>query len=250
MAELENILNAEQLSQLGGVKKVECSFDAPLNMKLSSMDLNNVNLICGQNGTGKSMINKLIYFSSMVTYMHIEGSLKQIEGVEMRDKIQFVFNGVFDMPKELSGYLKCEFERGQFECHFMMGEIMTGHFTCKPEVKYASYPKYLSTVTRNFTAIEAILDYSKMADPTQLVSKYKLYDVMACGMLDQFARSISDMPAEVIEHFKNFELDIIRLEVDDNDKFLATNSLGRKVYATSLSNGHQALLIMILSSLL
>lgn len=248
MAELEQIPSTVEIEQLGGVKKVECTFEAPLNMKLSSMDLNAINLICGQNGTGKSMLNKLIYFSTMTTYMHIEGSLKQIEGDEMKDKIQFVFNGVFDMPKELSGYLKCEYERGMFECHFSAGEIMTGMFTCDKGVKHASYPKYLSTTTRNFVSIEAILDYAKLAEPTKLVSKYKLYDVMACGMLDQFARSISDIPDEVVEMLKKFEVDICRLEMDENDRFVVTNSLGRKTFATSLSTGYQALLIMILSS--
>jgi hypothetical protein len=250
MIELENVLTIEQLEQLGGANNIECSFEAPLNIKLSSMDLKSTNLMCGQNGIGKSVLNKLIYFSSMVAYMHIDGSLKQIEGAEMRDKIQSVFNGVFDMPKELSGFLKCEFERGLFECRFLNGEILTGHFTCEPQVKRASYPKYLSTVTRNFTTIEAILDYAKLADPIQLTSKYKLYDVMACYMMNQFARSISDIPIELIEQFKNFEIDLIKLEVDDNDKFVVTNSLGRKQFATSLSSGHQALIIMIISSIL
>lgn len=237
-------------SELGGVRNISFNLTSPMKMVLGSMDVNSINLFCGANGSGKTFLNKVIYFVSMMAFMRVTRKFGHIPAISKRGKIQYLFDNIFTNPSEISGVLMAEFENGKFECYVTEGIVTSGKLVCNPDVKSASYPKYMSTTTRTFSAMEMVLALDKMMPNAGVLNHYKLYDLLQCHLVRDFALTKSVLDLELRELLKSsYDMDVISVEYDENEcKFSVTDSAGKKRLASSLSAGHQSLLNIMLTT--
>jgi hypothetical protein len=65
------IAEEEVKKSLGNIANIKLGLTEPMNMNFSLETLRNLTPMCGKNGSGKTMVNKLIFFSSMVTLLII-----------------------------------------------------------------------------------------------------------------------------------------------------------------------------------
>lgn len=239
----------EKLS-LGGVTHIKCDITSPKSFTIDSMDMNSINIIVGQNDSGKSFLNKMIYFASLTAYMNLTGALKEVKADSNKDKIQYLFNGIFVNPEELSGYIIAKFEHGTFECHFKDGEIGTGLVNYDSGVVDASYPKYMSTSTRLFSQIESILAMENYMSESDILKKYRLFDLLHCHAMKEFAlktKVIGDTLSKLLK--ESYDVDVKEIGYDETElTFNYTTSTGKVRPVSSLGAGHQSLLNMMISS--
>lgn len=235
---------------LGNIIKVECDLSKPTNIQINTFTPNSLTILVGQNGTGKTFLNKVIYFASFVAYVRISNSFAFIKGDTEKEKIQFVFDHTFTSPKELSGFIKVQFENGSFQLRIDEGNIYNGLFTCDDEVNSASNPKYMSTETRLFTNIEKILRLNKALDNDGVLEYYKIYDFFHCYNLYIFAKFIKLLPTELSNVLKeSYEIDLVELDYNDETcEFFGKSSTGDISRLNSLSSGYQSLINMHISA--
>lgn len=244
---------------LGQVRNIKINLSEPMKISIDSMDMRQVTLLVGQNGSGKTMINKFIFFGSMCTFLdlayknnpEVAKAFSVIPDIEDFNKIaQYFFKHTFSYPEELSGELVVYFENGTFSCNMDKGEISKIFTSYDKGVNEGICPKYMSTVTRLFTSVEAILAMDKVMPVDGVLEHYKLYDLMHCYHLKQFATTISILSDDLIELLKDhYELDVVKLTYDDKScKFFYTNSENETRPVSALGAGHQSILNMMIGA--
>lgn len=239
---------------LGHVKNAEFSLEEPINVKIGSMNFNSLTLLVGTNGTGKTLLNKVIYFATF--YAALEFALKDNvahlkEHVSELEKYnpQFLFDHIFEDPKEFTGNITVHFENGSFYCNVKEGIISNARLEYDSYVNASSFPRYLSSTARLFTNVETILKAFKI-DNDQVLEEYKLYDVMHAKYLEKYALLTSNFSDNLIKTFKeSYEFDCVKLTYDEaSHKFYYTDSKGVTRKVTSLGAGHQAIINMFVGA--
>ena len=238
---------------LGQACNIECELDQPLKMHLSTMELKSLSLMCGKNGSGKTMINKIIYFASMFTFIDLgkySGMFADLgyTGETGEDLCQFIFDHTFINPEEISGKMTVFFENGTFSCRIEEGKVKELIATYNADVKEGTYPRYMSTATRLFTAMEPILTLFKVLPKGDILKHCMLFDLFHCLAIQNFAMTVKDLSAGLTEKLKEDGLDIASLLYDETSgKFSYVDSQNNTRPVGSLSNGHQSLLNIYLA---
>ena len=211
-----------------------------------------MNILIGQNGSGKSLINKLIFFASIYTVTELQfKSMGKIDEFSRIHLDQQFFDGTFDYPEEFTGHLEVHFENGSLKCDIDQGILSKLITTYDKDVTSGVYPKYLSTTTRLFTSIEAILALSKHVSEEIILKRYRLYDIMHCNGLKHFAINVCHLPEDMVKTLKeHYDFDIVSLTYNEEEcKFYYSNSEGVKKAVSTLGNGHQSILNMFVANL-
>lgn len=242
----------KKVKSLGNVMNLNLELTEPTQIHIDSMDLNSLNLLVGQNGSGKTMINKVIFLASFVTVIDLalrngETPPEFAPFAELDKFAQYVFDNTFTEPTELSGKVVVHFENGSFTCDVEKGNLSRIIAAYDQDITEGTYPKYMSTVTRLFSSMEAILAMSDKM-PDDVLKYYKLYDIMHCVRMRHFAKNISTLDEDWIKIFKEgHDFDVVALKYDDvQGKFLYVDSKGVTRLVTTLGAGHQSILNMFI----
>lgn len=248
----------ERKKSIGNVVNLQCELTTPMKLTLDSMDLKSVNILCGKNGSGKTMINKIVFFSTFATLIDlteknqpnvIEMFFKSLDVNNTLELVQFVFDNTFVDPKEINAHLIVNFENGTFECDIINGEVNDLKMSYDQGVTEGSYPRYMSTSTRLFSQMESILLIQKTLGDKEVLKHCQLYDLMHCNTMMNFALQVSDVRKEVREILKeNYDCDIVSLHYDEeNSKFFLIDSESKKKMLSSFSAGHQSIINMFIT---
>ena len=243
----------ENGKDLGNVKNAKFELIKPMKMNVESMDFNSLTLMVGANGSGKTMINKLVYFASMVTFLDVS-KLKVLEVQKTFDftqVAQYIFENTFSSPEELEGSITAHFVNGTFTCEVKDGILSKIQTSYDANVKTASYPKYMSTSTRLFSQVESILAMSKGMGEEATLKHYRIYDLLHCEGLKNFALNRSSIDEQIVEQFKNnYDFDVVKLTFNESKgQFYYTDSKDKTRLVSSLGAGHQSILNMFVGTL-
>ena len=238
---------------IGQICEVTCELDQPIKMHLSSIEINSLSLLCGKNGSGKTMINKIVYLASMCTFVDLNkcaGMFAELgyTGETGKEMCQFIFDYVFINPEEISGKMTVFFENGTFSCRVIEGVIDEVIMTYGDEVVEGTYPKYMSTITRLFTSMESILLMFKVLPKGEILKHCMIFDLLHCLAIQNFAMSVKNLSPGLVEKLKGDGLDIVSLVFNEETcKFSYVDSQNNTRPVASLGNGHQSLLNMYLA---
>lgn len=206
--------------------------------------LNQLNILVGTNGSGKSLVNKLVFCCSTVLNILsydeeeeceenikeiLESCLYEIENSKL--ELEYIYD---------EGYLKLIYDKGKilYKCHAI-------------NVPKEDLPmsRYLSTSTRKFKDVENILRLSEST--CDFVEFFKntgipLYDVLYCNELkNRFnQKDYVIFKSDVSEKFKmEYNIDCIGIQFRDG-VFYFKNKEGVEKQLKHESDGTQALINM------
>lgn len=236
---------------LGQARNIRFELTEPMKITIDNMDLNSITLLVGQNGSGKTLINKLVFFASLATLYDLayrnNPIVMQIVD-ESQTGVQFIFDNTFMDPQEFSGHITVHFENGTFECDVEKGILDKVITSYDQGVTEGSYPKYMSTNTRLFQQMEAILIMDKMLPDSGVLKHYKLFDLMHCHRMRDFAVNVSTLNDDLQKTLKeHYDTDVVSVHYDENNcQFSFTDSTGKTKLASSYAAGNQAIVNMML----
>ena len=240
------------------MRKVQCNLTEPFLKNLTLEEVKAITIIVGKNGTGKTFINKIIFFSSLYVLMdlskdHQPEIKRALESQDLDNSsaiAQYIFNNTFQEPQEISGTLDVFFEYGTFSCVIEKGEISKVTTSYDKGVTEAIYPKYMSTTTRLFTSMELILALDKSLPNDGVLAHCKLYDLMHCKRIQQFAIEISTIDEDLQKTLlEEYDTDIVKLTFDEKSgKFYSTDSKGITHAIGAMGNGHQSIIGMMIGT--
>lgn len=243
----------ENNKNIGHVKNIKCLLTEPIKLTIDSMDMNSLTLLVGQNGSGKTLINKITYFGTLMVFIKVHNisSLLSTTISGFKPLMQYIFENTFSNPEELSGDIVVNFEYGTFKCRIEKGIITTYEIDIDPVVTQATSPKYLSTATRLFTSMESILLLYKLLPEGEIFKHCRFYDLMHCLSMREFALNKSVVDEKTVKTLKeSYDTDITSLHYDEATcKFSYVDSNNSTRLMSSLGAGHQSIINMMVALL-
>ena len=218
-------------------------------------------LLAGNNGVGKSFVNKLIwsctFFQSLVQNSKLMG-VTVLENKTDLEILQEVFDATFD-DQNFQGRITL-YSDGSFssasELIFSIDDGVIQNLSNKFDgspVEMVGLPTYLSSNVRSFGAIEKYLTIrnlmkvkiQSLEDALKLKDVFRLYDIFAYETLLAKFNKINEILKNPLTKEMLEGIDIESFEVTENSINIL-DSKGIRTKATSLGGGHQAILVMLL----
>lgn len=216
------------------------------DIKFDGIEFNNINMFVGQNGSGKSLVNKLTWLSHMIANTIIISKEHNLgdNNLLIEDLIR---KTLYD-SETIELEVLANFHKGFINIIFKENKLSFLDYDLE---KYEiSKPNYLSTNTRQFNQITQILNNDKL-----IKGEYKkvedvlvpAYDLLASLLFKQsFDNKFVEFRQDSVERFKeHYNLDIIALKCNEDNTFTMKDSSGKERSCYTLSNGEQALLVMM-----
>lgn len=166
-------------------------FQEPIPLK-GDLEFRNLNLFTGYNGSGKSFINKFIYFAGLF----LNSKIIMAEQGILFDKLQnitlaqFYIDGIFDSP-DMTGTM-CFYQDSEayisVKATFVYGKITELDYTFPEGCKSIGKVLYMTKETRTFNQLESYMRVKDLLGITKvetekdfvtLFKMYRLHDIMA-----------------------------------------------------------------------
>lgn len=223
-----------------------------------NVETKNLTIVCGENGTGKSLLLKLTWLTTAFTSMVI---LRNNSGIEIlknktdKEILKELFDASFE-EQNFEGVFEFRDDLGILKFEMVNGEVTKLELTLKNNLT-AGMPIYLSKEVRGFEVIDRYskikklmnLNIQTLEDALKMKDMFKVYDVFALeNLLFSFSKvsklieSINKIDSNLLEN-----LDIVKLENDFGIWYY--DSKGKRRSALTLGAGHQAILIMLLTQM-
>lgn len=227
----------------GEVKTLKMVIDSP--MKMDSMVIHNkrLNILIGNNGSGKTLILKTNWAMSMsmcAAFMPVQGDL--ITGA------QYIFDHTFE-EQNFNGFVFSEWDRGSLELRFDRGKV-TEATVDKGGADTPTPAIFMSTTMRLFSQVKQYLQLQKALGDEALLEYYKLYDVVYMALLKTKLANGWEVPKEIqamMEKSMSFRYKLGTITMDDVSVY-NTAPDGTKTDLAHLSNGEQAMLNMMMGA--
>jgi len=245
-----------------------CKFNITTPLALDvDMSFRQLTLSAGDNGIGKSFLNKMLFsiqtFASTYLLEKTHG-IKLNEEFSTEDTLQWILDNTFndqDFNGEIKFYNLEPITGVPWEyLTFVLIDGKVSELTID-FMKYteAAMPTYLSSATRQFSALEnfvsiksllGIKQIEKFEEINKLCEHFPLYDVFAIekiiasfSRIEEIFKTLKDMGSELVDEFPN----ITYIKVKNNK--IVVDLDGKETSITNLGAGNQALLIMFLGSM-
>jgi len=259
------MLDHQNIEQFSGFNKVRLDMTVP-KMKVD-VEYQQLTLLCGTNGVGKSFSNKLTWamvFAFNTIIVQNVHNIKLNEAFSDEDLLQFVLDNTFD-DQDFSGKVRyystdkildvphyiIEFTLTDGKVSDLIIDMPTGAMP-------SGTPTYLSKETRQFAYLDryvtmkdllGVKDLATFEDLAKLCEHFRIYDLFAMeGIIEKFPKvstileMVNKTSPEMLE-----ELDIVSIECEKKG-ICYTNSDGAQKKVSTLGDGHQALLIMFIGA--
>lgn len=230
---------------IGQLKSINLDFP---NLKGPSdeIELNNVTLLCGANGTGKTLINIFSWIGCTFVSIKLDFPSAPYEVLDMF--IKYSLNNFTE-----TGSFKVEFTSGVIlDVYLENGKVSKLDLLNTKEGMEGTRALYMSTEMRLYTNIARYIKIRKgQSDMMKMLSDfdYKIYDAMVC---EKIISTLSDGPFDVSDlDFAKFDVleKYESLELDDDSNILLTyidqEGIKIKKNVTEFGNGHQAIINML-----
>ena len=220
--------------------------DPPLN--IDEMELREIMILVGSNGSGKSLVLKFNWALAMITHSTI-GARKMGAPITVNETAQFVLDNTF-VDQNFTGKVECFFENGTTSVELKDGKVTSAGVDLDPGVNSCPTPIFMSTDLRTFEQIKQFLKMEKMAggDKEKMLESYRLYDITYIESLKMKLSGGLTLPSAFRDIMKNYELDKYDFREffieDETVKF--KNGEGKARDLATLSKGEQSLVNMFL----
>jgi len=245
-----------------------CKFDLEDPVKLNvDMKFSQLTLTAGANGIGKSFLNKMLFsiqtFASSYLLEKTHG-IKLNEEFSTEDTLQWILDNTFT-NQNFNGEIKfynIEPITGAPWEHLTF--VLTDGKVSELDLDFMKYteaamPTYLSTATRQFTALENFVTIKSLLgieqletfdDINKLCEHFPLYDVFAIEKIiasfpkiEEIFKTLKNNGNELFDELPN----ITYIKVK-NGKIMVDLD-GKETNIITLGAGHQSLLIMFLGAM-
>lgn len=239
---------------IGNVKNLKMEFETPEKFNFD-IEYNKLNIFVGTNGSGKSFINKLVWFLSTVTIYNSE--IKKDPKFNNPNYAQFVLDNTFDDTKSITGNCTISFESGS-ETYIKIdkGEVIDFKVSIIDNGKKEGLPKYLSTSIRTFDDIKRYLlirDTLDTLNEDLMKKMLKFYKIYECFTIESLIAKHKFIDVEYLYNSlkgtfieKLPKIKTIGLNSDD---FFFEFEDGSIKNLTSYSKGEQSIINMIIMSI-
>lgn len=259
----------DAIKQFSGFTHTKINMIKPMPMN-TGLEYNRLTLMTGLNGTGKTLLNKLMWASYTFFNMKLVEKVTGIKDTEKSDTevFQYIMDNTFDdqdfegefeyaMRDEL---LKVAFYSFKFEIND--GKVSNLDFSWPDDAMYGGSATYLSKEARDFGFVERYLKMKKMmgienltgwADLEKLGEWFKLYDIFAVEQnLPKFEKA-GEMLKMITAMGGGKELmggmDLVDIKVDkEAGRLYYINSKNEQKGLTTLGAGEQSIVMMLMSA--
>lgn len=217
--------------QIGHIKNIKTELSSPIELKVDC-DINSLNVLVGQNGSGKSFMLVLSY------------ALHQVMNdlIMKGNNYNWILSKCFQAP--VTGFLRCEFENAWIELKLDNTKVDKIDYDLG-RVDTVIKALYLSSNMRTFSNVDMYMKLRKTMTVDQLCDIYPHYDVMYVEMLlakCPFELKLSEAQ-EILVKSTGFGIESFVISYDNGFK------IGDK-HISSLNSGSQAILTMLIARLL
>jgi energy-coupling factor transporter ATP-binding protein EcfA2 len=248
--------------ELGNIEKLSLSITEPIKMEQFEMDINNIMILVGQNGSGKTFILKMNWLIlSQISFMIAARENNVPFNEELN--LQFLVDNTYT-KHGLEGKVTAYFKNGNnYSFSITGGKVQTISNDIKTSVKQCAQPVFMSKDTRTFEDICKYMQFKNMLEIpkgfpqteeglSKLLKMYRIYDIFFMEKLltgiDNITEAQMNLFTDSIKHyligkvFKDFQVlhssgDITYCDESGKDKSL-----------TSLSSGEQSIINMMLAN--
>lgn len=230
------------------------------NLNLNNMQFNKLNIICGVNGAGKSLINKLVWSSSLLICIYLNGVINKSQCNKV---FQLILDNTFS-ENDFNGETTCTFENLEIKFKLENGKITFLDIIHQEELEPTKIPIYMTKETRLFSSIVKYVNMKSILglviprgsvlseEILKLCTLYKLPDILFMESLLNNLLTPFKVTEKILQNLKEcgftFEIDTIYFEPTLKDiKFTELNSPDHKSICI-LSDGEQSYLNMLIST--
>jgi hypothetical protein len=241
-------LNTIQMKkkQIGNITTVKFDITEPMKMQ-TEIEFKNLSIFVGQNGSGKTLIMKMIWFMNTVAAAAIKYKMIPV-GLSLEDIAQFTMDHTFD-NNNFEGSLQINYENGSIEVAFVGGKVVG----VNPELEGLSEmatPIFMSKDARTFSQIKMIMQMKSTMTQEQMLKMVKLYDIVYVEYLSAKLKDtlvLSEPLKSSLEDYGMVKHDIQSLKLKDDSVYF-TNSKGEDHETINLSAGEQSILNMMIGA--
>lgn len=251
-------------NKFNGFSYIKINITQPLIFNFD-IELKNLNMMCGTNGSGKSFLNKILWLSSYFHNMKLTALNNNIEISKEKtdiETIQFLLDNTFD-EQNINGKIEL-YTKNSFgdidsilKIELINGKMEKLELLFPEDCEESGTPIYLSKESRNFSMISRYLKIKQTLNIKNLESLdnieklsefHKIYDILAFEnlliKLQNVNPVLEKLKKEDNELFKSIGIDRIEIKPDSFD-FNYYDSNNNKKSLTTLGEGNQSILIMI-----
>lgn len=239
-------IKKQTVKHIGHIKSIKLNITAPIPMD-TELDINRLNIMCGQNGVGKSFILVTqwvtVYIANTIVVKHL---MKNNE-----PDIPFAdFTVAHAYDNKVTGTIETTFENGSLKLVIQESRVVDLAHSGLDKIEEPTNCQYLSSAMRTFEAINLYLKMRKMAggDIEKMLENYKIYDVMYVeGLLTRMPVVLDHRFKQGINKFMETitEMNTIDVDLEKCDFFTIVN--GERKYLSTYSKGEQAIVNMFLA---
>lgn len=236
------------MKDLGALMKLSIHIDQPMKMNFD-MEFQKLCLLVGMNGSGKSMMLKL-HWALETTIVSVIQARKAGQPIETKEVAQYVMDNTFS-DQNFNGSIIAYFINGTLEIALDKGKVVHAGHNIDSEVKDAGVPIFMSANLRKFSEIDKYLKMEKLVGIEKMTELYRLYDVVFVQQLKAKLTNGYKTPKSFKDSMLKFdgmekhEFESFFIE-DDSVKFV--DKSGNKKSISSLSDGEQSLVNMVLAN--
>ena len=252
-----------QKKQLGNIKSIELDITKPLQMKTQEMTLNQMMILVGTNGSGKTFILKMIWVLA-TQLMHYVYSRSSKTLFDAKLNMQFLLDNTFT-DNDITGTISIYYEKyaslATIECE--EGKVVSYKCHVDEDVEAGSQPVFMSKETRLQSDIIQYMKVKKMmglapgmvtneTDFKKLLEMYRIYDIifieqMLHGIEHKMNSALLKVFSEAMEKFDDkFIITGLRVDYSKPD-ILYTDDKGVELSTGRLGAGHQSLMTMFMN---
>lgn len=223
------------------MKELKFSLD---DFKFDGISFNELNLFVGNNGSGKSLLNKITWLSHMIANAILIAEEHNFNKEELiKDLIRKTLydSQIFELD------ILANFHKGYINIRYSEDKLIFLDYNL--ENCEITKPNYLSTDTRKFNQITQILNNKALYEKYDRLEDVLVpaYDILFSQIYKEtFKDKWVNFNQESINRFKeHYKIDIVALKCNEDNTFSYKNSSGEEKSCFTLSNGEQALLVMM-----
>lgn len=234
---------------LGHINSIQCDITAPLEMKAMDIELRNLSILVGHNGSGKSLILKLNWAFGTIASIFVLNP-EAMTFIDQQNTAQFILNHTFE-SQNFHGTIGATFEKAQIKITLDNGTVTDLEFTAESNVTEATPPMFMSTTLRTFAQIDQYLKVEALVKTQEgMLELYRLYDIAFMerlkGRLSGGLKVSEDVKKSLKDKFE-LRIDLDTVSIEDKS-VVYTDSTGKSGHLSHLSNGEQSLINMCLAN--
>lgn len=245
---------------LGQVKEITIDITMPVPMKFNRVSFQQLTIMTGQNGSGKSLIMACTFCMAYILSILV---LRILGQKELEDLSKIVFDKSFN-NQDFNGTMHFEYDSGAWlKIEFDNGVVKSADYHMPEDIKHPTMVTYMSSQMRTFNDIKMYMTARKFlvkSNPElkhdeivmEITNDFKLFDSIYVEklLLNCPIKLSADLTKTLCESY-DFDDEIDTIDYDPNvTDFYYTRKEDPtfKKYLTTLSKGQQSILNMFIGS--